>query len=92
MWADFHSKLGLKVDFTPLYHPQSLGSGERAHKDLKASMKARLCDMGDKHGNRWMEALPWVLFGRRNCYSSRFKTSSAHQVYGQTLQVLGSLL
>ena len=92
LWADFHTKLGLKADFTPLYHPQSLGSGERAHKDLKAGLKARLVDMGDRHGEKWMDALPWVLLGRRNCYSSRFKTSSADLVYGQTLQVPGSLL
>ena len=92
LWTEFGSKLGLKVDFTPLYHPQSLGSGERAHKDLKAGLKARLFEMGDRHGNQWMDALPWVLLGRRNCYSSRFKTSAADLVYGQTLQVPGSLL
>ena len=92
LWADFNSKLGLKVDFTPLYHPQSLGSGERAHKDLKTGLKARLFEMGDRHGEKWMDALPWVLLGRRNCYSSRFKTSAADLVYGQTLQVPGSLL
>ena len=92
LWADFHTKLGLKVDFTPLYHPQSLGSGERAHKDLKAGMKARLVEMGDRHGHQWIEALPWVLLGCRTCYSSRFKTSSAYLVYGHTLQVPGALL
>ena len=92
LWTDFHARLGLKVEFTPLYHPQSLGSGERAHKDLKVGLKARLLDMGDTHGTSWMDALPWVLLGRRTCFTPRFGTSSADMVYGQTLQVPGSLL
>ena len=55
-------------------------------------MKARLLEIGVRHGHQWMAALQWVLLGRRNCYSARFKTSSADLVYRQTLQVPGSLL
>ena len=91
-WTELQKQLGVKVEFTPLYHAASLGSVERQHKDLKVGLRARLLDMGQAYASRWMEALPWVLLGRRTSFQPRFGTSSAEMVYGSTLQVPGDLL
>ena len=49
--------LGVKSNMTTAYHTQANGRVERMHRQLKASLKARLTD------GEWMDALPFVLLG-----------------------------
>jgi transposase InsO family protein len=40
-WSSFCSKLGMQHCMTMAYHPQANGIVERAHRQLKASLRAR---------------------------------------------------
>merc|ERR1711951_38473 len=91
LWSQLHQKLGTVVNYTPLYHPASLGGLERQHRDIKASLNAVLYHMGDQHGSRWLSALPWVLLGRRSAYQQDLGTSPAELAFGQTPLVPGAL-
>ena len=82
LWKELHKELGSIVAYSPLYSPSSLGSVERIHKDIKASLKATLLAMGNEHKSKWMSVLPWTLLSRRTSYHSelqahRLKSSSA---------------
>ena len=91
MWTQMHEKLGTLVTYTPLYHPASLGSLERQHRDIKSSLKKALHHMGDMFGHKWLDVLPWVLLGRRTTYQPELGASPAELVYGSTLTVPGEL-
>ena len=60
LWQGLHQHLGIKVEYTPPYHPSSLGGVERKHRDLKASLKASLHQLADTEGSEWVSRLPWV--------------------------------
>ena len=52
LWTDIHESFGTIVSYSPLYSPQSVGIIERQHKDLKASFRACLIQMGDTYGTQ----------------------------------------
>ena len=92
LWKGLHDTLGTIVSYTPPLHPQSLGSLERQHKDIKSGFRAILNHMADTHGDKWHSALPWVLLGRRTSYVPELGTSPAEVVLGQMPRVPGDLL
>ena len=53
LWKEMSSKLGIKLNFTPLYSPQTNGLIERQHSTLKNSIKAAMIQMGDQYQPRW---------------------------------------
>ena len=91
MWQKLHENLGTVVTYTPVYHPESLGGLERQHRDIKASLRAVLHQMGDTHGSKWLQVLPWVLLGRRTAYQEDLGTSPAELTFGQTPLIPGDL-
>ena len=91
IWTKLHENLGTVVNYTPVYHPASLGGLERQHLNIKNSLRAVLNHMGDQHGRSWYSALPWVLLGQRTAYQPSLGTSPAEMVYGQTIKVPGDL-
>ena len=92
LWKNFHKSLGVVVSFSPPYRPQAMGGVERQHRSIKTSIKAALHRMGDEHGERWMEALPWTLLGRHTAYQPDLKASAADLVFGGPLRLPGDLL
>ena len=92
LWKRLHEELGTIVSYTPPLHPQSLGSLERQHRDLKSGFRTLLHKMGDRHGDQWYRALPWTLLGRRTAYQPELGTSPAELVLGQMPRVPGDLL
>ena len=56
--------MGIEIEFTPPYHPASLGHIERQHKDIKVGLKTALYAMGDKHGENWLSHLLWEMLAR----------------------------
>jgi transposase InsO family protein len=59
VWKNMCSQLGIQHKLTTAYQPQPNGMVERIHRQLKASLRARLIDQ------QWMVHLPWVLLGLR---------------------------
>ena len=76
LWADLNKLLGISASTTTAYHPQANGMVERLHRQLKASLKARLC------GPNWMDELPLVLLGIRTVWREDADCSAADLVYG----------
>ena len=87
-----HNALGTIVTYTPPLHPESLGHLERQHKDIKAGLRTALYQMGDKHGSKWLLALPWTLLGRRTAFQPELGTSPAELVLGQMPRIPGDLI
>ena len=48
--------------------------------------------MGDKHGDKWCQALPWVLLGRRIQVQPDLDASAASLVFGKAVEIPGQLL
>ena len=75
--------LGVELRQTTAYHPQSNGMVERFHRQLKASLTARL------RGPDWVSQLPWVLLGIRAAHKPDVEASPAELVYGAQLNLPG---
>ncbi len=82
-WSSFCSKLGMQHCMTTAYHPQANGIVERAHRQLKASLRARGAN------TNWPSHLPWVLLGLHASPKEVSGFSSAEAVYGQQLVLPG---
>ena len=67
--------LGIKFNMTTAYNPQANGLVERWHRQLKASLKARL-----EEYDAWMDALPFVLLGLRSAWRKGSDTTPADSV------------
>ena len=48
--------------------------------------------MGNQHGDKWINALPWVLLGKRIQVQPDLNVSSAQLVFGKSLSIPGQLL
>ena len=83
LWMELGKLLGMQLHHTTAYHAQSNGLVERFHRQLKASLKARL------HGPDWRDELPIVLLGIRCSIKEDLGCTSAELVYGTTLRLPG---
>ena len=83
LWTDIAQLLGIELRQTAAYHPQSNGMVERFHRQLKASLAARLT------GPNWAGQLPWVLLGIRAAHKEDLNASPAELVYGTELHLPG---
>jgi hypothetical protein len=81
VWSGLSQRLGVEHITTTAYHPQSNGMVERAHRQLKDALRARLA------GNAWPDHLPWVLLGLRAAPKEDSGVSSAELVYGTALSL-----
>ena len=86
LWSAMCNLLGTELHQTTAYHPQSNGLVERFHRNMKASLKARL------DGPHWMDELPWVLLGTRTVPKEDLNSSAAELVFGAPLTVPGDFL
>ncbi len=84
-WAGLCARLGISHITTTSFHPQSNGMVERAHRQIKHSLRARLA------GSQWPEHLPWVLLGLRAAPKDDAAVSSAELVLGVPLHLPGQL-
>lgn len=83
VWAALSSVLGTEHKRTTSYHPQANGMVERFHRQMKASLKARL------NTERWIDELPVVMLGIRAAPKEDIGCSPAELVYGTNIQVPG---
>ena len=92
LFQDILKSFGIKVNFTPAYHAATNGAIERKHQDIKNALKAALVEMGDKHREKWMSALPWVMLGQRVKYQPNLDASAAQMVLQMSPRIPGQLL
>jgi transposase InsO family protein len=71
--------IGVHITWTPAYHPQS-NPVERAHRDLKAGLRAALETVG---GDEWDTCLPQVLFAFRTSPARGTGISPFHALFGR---------
>ena len=83
LWESLNKLLGISASTTTAYHPQSNGMVERFHRQLKASLKARLTSPN------WMDELP---LGIRATWREDADSSVADMVYGTSLHIPGEFL
>ena len=88
LWRQLSTSLGYRLAPTTAYHPQANGMVERFHRTLKASLKARC----DNDGDKWHHQLPWTLLGLRTTHKEDLDASPAELALGDTLTVPGELL
>ena len=83
LWKELNKILGIQARQTTAYHPQANGCIERFHRQLKASLRARLQD------TNWTDHLAIVLLGIRSSWREDLKCSAADLVYGTSLRLPG---
>ena len=83
LWTKLNRLLEISASNTTAYHPQANGLVKRMHRQLKASLKARLT------GPKGMDELPMVLLGIRTAWREDAECSPADLVYGTTLHLPG---
>ena len=86
IWTILCSRLGISHSFTTAYHPQSNGMIERAHRQLKDALRARVAAVD------WPSHLPWVLLGLRAAPKEDSGISSAELVFGAPLTLPGEFV
>ena len=86
LWPQLLDMIGAKAAHTTAYHPQANGIVEQLHRQLKASLKAKL------NTSNWFNELPLVLLGIGSALKEDIGCSAADMVYGQTLQLPGEFL
>jgi transposase InsO family protein len=86
LWSLLCQRLGIRHVMTTSYHPQSNGLVERAHRQMKEALKARLA------GDKWPDHLPWVLLGIRAAPKDNSNISAAEATLGTPLTLPGQLL
>jgi Integrase zinc binding domain/Integrase core domain len=79
-------RLGIEHRMTTAYHPQSNGLVERAHRQIKDALRARVA------GTQWPEHLPWVLLGLRAAPKDDSNTSATEAMLGTLLMLPGQLI
>ena len=92
VWKIMQAKLGVQLNYTPLYSPQSNGLVERQNSTLKTSLKAALVKMGEEYKDKWYDFLPWILLMKRVAFQKELGTSPSILTYGMNPAIPGDLL
>ena len=75
-WKERMTALGIQTLATTAYHPQCNGLVERMHRQLKASITARLTN------SDWFSCLPFVLLGLRSAWRHGPDAAPSELLYG----------
>jgi hypothetical protein len=81
-FQEYCEDMGIQLCFASVAHPRSNGQVERANAEILRGLKIRTyCDL-EKHGARWIEELPSVLWGNRTTPSRATGETPFFLVYG----------
>jgi transposase InsO family protein len=74
--------IGIQLCFTSVVHPRSNGQVERANAEILRGLKIRTYNDLEKHGAKWVDQLPNVLWGNRTTPSRATGETPFFLVYG----------
>ncbi|GJV57666.1 putative reverse transcriptase domain-containing protein [Tanacetum coccineum] len=78
-WRSLQKALGINLDMSTGYHPQTDGQSERTIQTLEDMLRACVIDFG----NGWVKHLPLVEFSYNNSYHASIKAAPFEVLYGQ---------
>ena len=77
-WSSWCSKLGIQLNMSSAYHPQTDGQTERMNRTLEEVLRHYI---NPSHTN-WESLLPWAEFAINSAYQESIKTSPFKLNYG----------
>nr|AAP20843.1 retrotransposon protein, putative, Ty3-gypsy sub-class [Oryza sativa Japonica Group]ABF96690.1 retrotransposon protein, putative, Ty3-gypsy subclass [Oryza sativa Japonica Group] len=81
-FQDYCIRLGVKICFASVSHPQSNGQVERANDIVLQGIKTHVYDRLMSHDKKWVEELPSVLWAMRTTPTTSNKETPFFLVYG----------
>ncbi|GJZ27615.1 putative reverse transcriptase domain-containing protein [Tanacetum coccineum] len=78
-WRLLQKALGIILDMSTAYHPQTNGQSERTIQTLEDMLRACVIDFG----NGWVKHFPLVKFSYNNSYHASIKAAPFEELYGQ---------
>ncbi|GJT58615.1 putative reverse transcriptase domain-containing protein [Tanacetum coccineum] len=78
-WKSLQKALGISLDMSTAYHPQTDGQSERTIQTLEDMLRACVIDFG----NGWVKHLPLVEFSYNNSYHASIKAAPFEALYGR---------
>ncbi|GJW11713.1 putative reverse transcriptase domain-containing protein [Tanacetum coccineum] len=78
-WQSMQEALGMRLDMSTAYHPQTDGQSERTIQTLKDMLKACVLDLGES----WNVHLSLVEFSYNNSYHSSVRCAPFDALYGR---------
>ncbi|GJY63372.1 putative reverse transcriptase domain-containing protein [Tanacetum coccineum] len=79
LWQAFQKALGMRLDMSTAYHPQTDGQSERTIQTLEDMLRACVMDFGGS----WDTHLPLIAFSYNNTYHTSIKCAPLEAMYGQ---------
>ncbi|GJX71819.1 putative reverse transcriptase domain-containing protein [Tanacetum coccineum] len=78
-WQSMQEALGMRLDMSTAYHPQTDGQSERTIQTLEDMLRAYVLDFGGS----WDVHLPLVKFSYNNSYHFSVRCASFEALYGR---------
>ncbi|GKE33555.1 putative reverse transcriptase domain-containing protein [Tanacetum coccineum] len=78
-WKSLQKSLGISLDLSTAYHPQTDGQRERTIQTLEDMLRACVIDFGSS----WDRHLPLVEFSYNNSYHASIKVAPYEALYGR---------
>ena len=82
VFQDYCDGVGIQLCFASVAHPKSNGQVERANAEILRGLKTRTYDCLKKHGTKWIDELPCVLWENRTTPSRATGETPFFLVYG----------
>ncbi|GJV00050.1 putative reverse transcriptase domain-containing protein [Tanacetum coccineum] len=79
VWQSLHKALGMQLNLSTAYHPQTDGQSKRTIQTLEDMLRACVIDFG----NGWDRHLPLVEFSYNNSYHTSIKAAPFEALYGR---------
>jgi transposase InsO family protein len=81
-FQEYYKDHGIQLCFASMAHPRSNGQVERANVEILRGLKIRTYNDLEKHGARWIDQLPSMLWGNRTTPSRATGETPFFLVYG----------
>ena len=65
---------------------------ERQHRSIKDSLKAALLEMAEKHEDKWLDHLPFVILGKNATLQPDIGASPSEMSFGMNVVIPGQIL